>query len=252
MRDQFKQWGWDAQIETFDVLYPTLKHHTLELVAPTKFVAALKEPPIEGDETSTRTDGMPPYNVYGADGDVTGDLVYVNYGMPDDYKELARRGIDVKGKIVITRYGGGWRGLKPKLAQKHGAIGCIIYSDPHEDGYASGRHLSEGRLASRRRRAARLGADMPVYPGDPLTPGVGATKNAKRLKLAEAKTILKIPVMPISYGDAQPLLAALGGTGRAGRLARRACRSPITSARDRAKVHLADRRRTGVRSRSTT
>jgi N-acetylated-alpha-linked acidic dipeptidase len=211
VRDQLKQWGWDAQIEEFYPLYPTLKHHTLELVAPTKFVATLKEPPVPGDETSTRTDGLPPYNVYGADGDVTADLVYVNYGMPDDYKDLARRGVDVKGKIVIARYGSGWRGLKPKLAQTHGAVGCIIYSDPQQDGYGAGDGYPKGgwRPAEGLQRGSV--ADLPIYSGDPLTPGVGATKNAKRLKISEAKTILKIPVIPISYGDAQPLLAALEG-----------------------------------------
>ena len=212
VRDLLTQWGWDAQIETFDVLYPTLKQHTLELVGPTKFVASLKEPPVEGDESSTRTaDGLPPYNVYGADGDVTGDLVYLNYGMPDDYKDLARRGIDVKGKIVITRYGGGWRGLKPKLAQEHGAIGCIIYSDPHDDGYGAGDVYPKGgfRPADGVQRGSVQ--DMTLYSGDPLTPGVGATKKAKRLPISQAKTILKIPVLPISYADAQPFLAALEG-----------------------------------------
>jgi N-acetylated-alpha-linked acidic dipeptidase len=211
VRDQLKEWGWDAQIEVFYTLYPTLKAHTLELVGPNKFVAALKESPVAGDATSSRTDGMGPYNAYGADGDVTGELVYVNYGMPDDYKDLARRGIDVKGKIVITRYGEGWRGLKPKLAQEHGAIACIIYSDPQGDGYARGDVYPKGgwRPADGVQRGSV--ADMPVYPGDPLTPGVGATKNAKRLPIAEAKTLMKIPVMPISYGDAQPLLAALAG-----------------------------------------
>lgn len=210
-QQQFRAWGWDAQIETFDVLYPTLKQHSLELVAPTHFVATLKEPPIEGDSTSTQTDGLPPYHAYGGDGDVTAPLVYVNFGMPDDYKELARRNIDVKGKIVIVRYGAGWRGLKPKLAQEHGAVGCLIYSDPHEDGYFAGDAYPKGgfRPSQGVQRGSVL--DLPVAPGDPLTPNVGATKNAKRLKLEQAKTILKIPVMPISYGDAQPLLAALGG-----------------------------------------
>jgi N-acetylated-alpha-linked acidic dipeptidase len=211
VRDQFKAWGWDAQIEVFYPLYPTLKEHTLELVAPNKFVAALKESQVAGDATSSRTDGMAPYNVYGADGDVTGELVYVNYGMPDDYKDLARRGIDVTGKIAIARYGDGWRGLKPKLAQEHGAIACIIYSDPQGDGYARGDVYPKGgwRPADGVQRGSV--ADMPVYPGDPLTPGVGATQDAKRLPIAEAKTLMKIPVIPISYGDAQPLLAALAG-----------------------------------------
>ena len=193
------------------MLYPTLKQHSLELVAPTRYVATLKEPPIEGDDTSTQTDGLPPYHAYGGDGDVTAPLVYVNYGMPDDYKELARRGIDVKGKIVIARYGAGWRGLKPKLAQEHGAVGCLIYSDPHDDGYFAGDAYPKGgfRPSQGVQRGSVL--DMPVSPGDPLTPGVGATAKAKRLTLEQAKTILKIPVMPISYGDAQPLLAALDG-----------------------------------------
>jgi N-acetylated-alpha-linked acidic dipeptidase len=211
VRDLLRKWGWDAQIETFEVLYPTLKQHTLELIAPTHFTATLSEPPVAGDETSARSDGMPPYNVYGADGDVTGDLVYLNYGMPKDYEDLARRGIDVRGKIVITRYGGGWRGLKPKLAQEHGAIGCIIYSDPHEDGYARGDIYPRGgwRPPEGVQRGSVL--DITLYSGDPLTPGVGATKDAKRLAVSQAPTILKIPVIPISYADAQPLLAALGG-----------------------------------------
>jgi N-acetylated-alpha-linked acidic dipeptidase len=211
VRDLFRQWGWDARIEEFQVLYPTLKHHTLELTGPTHFVASLTEPPVAGDATSSRTDGLPAYNEYGADGDVTGELVYLNYGMPDDYKALARRGIDVKGKIVITRYGMGWRGLKPKLAQEHGAIGCIIYSDPHDDGYSRGDPYPKGgwRPPEGLQRGSVL--DMTLYPGDPLTPAVGATKDAKRLPIAEARTILKIPVIPISYADAQPLLAALAG-----------------------------------------
>ena len=211
VRDLFRQWGWDAQIEEFEVLYPTLKQHTLELVSPTHFVASLTEPPVTGDATSTRTDGLPSYNEYGADGDVTGELVYLNYGMPEDYRALARRGIDVRGKVVITRYGKGWRGLKPKLAQEHGAIACLIYSDPHDNGYAKGDAYPKGgwRPSEAVQRGSVL--DMATYPGDPLTPGVGATRDAKRLAVSQARTILKIPVMPISYADAQPLLAALAG-----------------------------------------
>src|SRR5579863_6123185 len=211
VRDLFQKWGWQAHIEEFEVLYPTLKQHTLELLAPTHFTARLDEPPVEGDATSAVPGIMPPYNVYGADGDVTGELVYLNYGMPKDYEDLARRGIEVKGRIVITRYGGGWRGLKPKLAQEHGAIGCLIYSDPHDDGYAQGDVYPKG--GGRPPEGVQRGSvlDITVYSGDPLTPGVGATRDAKRLPIAEAKTILKIPVMPISYADAQPLLAALAG-----------------------------------------
>lgn len=211
LRDLFREWGWQAEIETFDVLYPTLERHALEMVAPLPFTAVLSEPPVAGDASSARTDVLPTYNVYGADGDVTAELVYVNYGMPDDYDELARRGVDMKGRIAIARYGGGWRGLKPKLAQEHGAVGCLIYSDPKDDGYAVGETYPKGGW--RPPEGAQRGsvADMPIYPGDPLTPGTGATRDAKRLPIPDAKTILRIPVMPISYADAQPLLAALAG-----------------------------------------
>jgi N-acetylated-alpha-linked acidic dipeptidase len=212
MLQQFRAWGWDAQIETFNVLYPTPKRIALQMIAPTQFVAKLREPAVKGDRTSGNTAaGLPPYNVYGADGDVSGELVYVNYGMQDDYKELDRRGISVQGKIVITRYGGGWRGLKPKLAHEHGAIGCLIYSDPRDDGYFMGAVYPQGgwRPAEGVQRGSV--ADLTLYPGDPLTPGVGATADAKRLRIDEAATLVKIPVLPISYADAQPLLAAIAG-----------------------------------------
>ena len=212
MLGKFKEWGWDARIETFDVLYPTPKSVSLELVAPVDFKARLNEPEIAGDRTSGHTAGaLPPYNVYCADGDVTADLVYVNFGMPADYAELERRALDVKGKIVIVRYGGGWRGLKAKLAQEHGAAGCIIYSDPHEDGYWSGDIYPKGGYRPDDGVQRGSIADITLYSGDPLTPGIGATKDAKRLKIEDAPTILKIPVIPISSADARPLLAALDG-----------------------------------------
>jgi len=209
---KFREWGWDASIETFSVLYPTPREVSVELIAPTQFKARLSEPAIEGDATSVQTkDELPPYNVYGADGDVTAELVYVNQGMPDDYKELERQGVSVKGRIVLTRYGGGWRGLKPKLAYEHGAVGCLIYSDPRDDGYGVGDTYPKGGY--RPRDAVQRGSvqDLTLYSGDPLTPGVGAVPGAKRLALKDAKTLLKIPVLPISYADAEPLLAALGG-----------------------------------------
>jgi N-acetylated-alpha-linked acidic dipeptidase len=211
MLAKFREWGWDARIETFSVLYPMPRQELLQLVAPGTYMAKLVEPPIRGDATSALEGTLPPYNVYGGDGDVTAELVYANYGMPDDYKALVRRGIDVRGKIVITRYGGGWRGLKPKLAQEHGAVGCLIYSDPKEDGYGAGDVYPKGgwRPADGVQRGSV--ADITTYPGDPLTPGVGSTPDAKRLALKDAKTILKIPVLPISYADALPLLQALDG-----------------------------------------
>ncbi len=209
---KFKSFGLEAQIETFDVLFPTPKERAVELVAPTRFVAKLQEPAVPGDPTSVQqAEQLPTYNAYSIDGDVTAPLVYVNYGVPADYERLERLGVSVKGAIVIARYFGSWRGIKPKVAAEHGAVGCLIYSDPREDGYTQGDVYPQGPW--RPRDGVQRGSvmDMPLYPGDPLTPGVGATKTAKRLAVSEAPTITKIPVLPISYGDAQPLLAALGG-----------------------------------------
>ena len=209
---QYKSWGWDAHIEVFSVLYPTPKKEKLELVGSAPFVATLTEPEIAGDATSGHQQGgLPAFLAYGGDGDVTAPLIYVNYGMPADYAALQRLGLDVKGKIVIARYGAGWRGLKPKLAQEHGAVGCIIYSDPADDGYGSGDAYPKG--AFRPERGIQRGSvqDLPVEPGDPLTPGYGAVEGAPRLARADAKTILKIPAVPISWGDAQVFLRALSG-----------------------------------------
>ena len=210
--NQFKSYGWDAHIENFDVLFPTPVERVVELVAPTTFKASLQETALPGDPTSNQqSEQLPSYNAYSIDGDVTGPLVFVNYGVPGDYDELEQRGISVKGAIVIAKYGGSWRGIKPKVAAERGAVGCLIYSDPKDDGYAGGDVFPNGPMRPAQGVQRGSVADMPTYPGDPLTPGVGATKNAKRLPIAEAKTITKIPVLPISYGDAQPLLAALGG-----------------------------------------
>ena len=208
----FREWGWDAHIENFEVLFPTPRERRVELVEPTHFLAKLEEPTVSGDPTSDQhAEQLPTYNAYSIDGDVTAPLIYVNYGMPEDYEQLDRLGISVKGAIVIARYGQSWRGIKPKVAAEHGAVGCIIYSDPRDDGYFQGDVFPGGpwRPSEGVQRGSVM--DMVLYPGDPLTPGVGATKDAQRLPLAEAPTLTKIPVLPISYGDAQPLLSALRG-----------------------------------------
>jgi N-acetylated-alpha-linked acidic dipeptidase len=210
---KFKDFGLDTHIEQFDVLYPTPKERVVELVeGGPKFSAKLQEPALPEDPTSSQqAEQLPTYHAYSKDGDVTAPLVYVNYGIPEDYEQLDRMGVSVKGKIVIARYYHSWRGIKPKVAAEHGAVGCLIYSDPHEDGFVQGETFPKG--AWRPKDGVQRGsvADMPVYPGDPLTPGVGATKDAKRLKIEDAPTITKIPVLPISYADAQPLLEALTG-----------------------------------------
>ena len=214
---QFRSWGYETAIETFYPLFPTPKKRVLELTSPHRFTAKLEEPVLPEDKTSgVRNDQLPVYNAYSTDGDVTGELVYVNYGLPADYDALAERGVDVKGKIVIARYGQSWRGIKPKVAAEHGAIGCIIYSDPYDDGYYRGDSYPKGgwRPAEGAQRGSVM--DMTLYPGDPLTPGVGATKDAPRLARDKAETITKIP-------DVADLLcrcdAAARGFGRAGRAA---------------------------------
>ena len=236
---RFKEWGWDARIETYEVLFPTPKERLLEMVAPTAFKAALREPPLAVDPTSGQTEEqLPGYNAYSIDGDVTGPLVYVNYGRPSDYEELERRGISVKGAIVIARYGASWRGIKPKVAAEHGAVGCLIYSDPADDGYAVDDVFPQGPM--RNRDGVQRGSvfDMPTHPGDPLTPCTRrvAGRQAARAS-ADAPTLTRIPVLPISYGDAQPLLAALAGpiVPAAGAAA---CRSRITIGPGPARVHL--------------
>lgn len=210
--DLFKQWGFEARIEDFDVLFPTPEIRSLTLNAPILYKASLWEPMVKGDATSSiRKDLLPPYNAYSPDGNVSGEVVYVNYGMPDDYKVLASKGIDVKGKIVLARYGGGWRGLKPKVAWEHGATGCLIYSDPRDDGFFQGDVYPAG--AFRNDDGVQRGsiADMPIHPGDPLTPNEPSIDGVKRLTLQEAQTLCKIPTLPISYGDAQPILKNLSG-----------------------------------------
>lgn len=208
----FRSWGYDTQIEEYDVLFPSPKTRLLQLNGSKPFVAKLEEPALPQDKTSgQKQEQLPSYNAYSADGDVTAPLVFVNRGVPSDYEELEKIGIDVKGKIVIAKYGGSWRGIKPKVAAEHGAVGCIIYSDPGDDGYAAGDVYPEG--AYRPSFGVQRGSvlDMPVYPGDPLTPGVGAVKNAERLDKKDAPTLMKIPVLPISYDDALPLLKSLKG-----------------------------------------
>lgn len=209
---QFKSWGYQTTIEEFDVLFPSPKTRIVQMTAPTRYTLKLNEPPLKEDSTSTQQrEQLPTYNAYSIDGDVTGPLVYVNYGTPADYDELDKRGIEVKGKIVISRYGGSWRGIKPKIAAERGAVGCLIYSDPRDDGYFQGDVYPKG--AYRNENGVQRGSvmDMPTHPGDPLTKGIGAVKGAKRIDVRTAPTLTKIPVLPISYGDALPLLKNLDG-----------------------------------------
>ncbi|MGH9648395.1 MAG: M28 family peptidase, partial [Bryobacteraceae bacterium] len=216
---QLTDWGFDARIETFKALIPYPPTRLLEMTLPVRFRAKLAEPAIADDPGTDQPDQLPPFNAYAASGDVTAPLVYVNYGQPEDFEYLKKQGIDVKGKIAIARYGRSWRGLKAKLAQDHGAVGCLIYSDPREDGFFQSDTYPRGsmRPADGVQRGSVM--DMALYPGDPLSPGWASEPtpkptskpSPKPLTRDEAKTILKIPVLPISWADALPLLRQLTG-----------------------------------------
>jgi N-acetylated-alpha-linked acidic dipeptidase len=211
LQRSLKEWGFDAQIEQFEALMPLPSTRLVEVIGPKPFTAKLQEPAIEEDPNSSGANQLATYNAYGASGDVTGEVVYINFGAPADYAWLAQQGIDVRGKIVIARYGKTWRGIKPKLAAEHGAIACLIYSDPHEDGYFEGDIYPKGpmRPPGGVQRGSVL--DVPLYPGDPLSPSWASEKGTRRLPPPDAKTLVKIPVLPISYGDAQPILEQLTG-----------------------------------------
>jgi N-acetylated-alpha-linked acidic dipeptidase len=210
--NKFKEWGFESAVETFEVLVPFPKVRKLSMVAPNKVELKLYEPAVEGDKSSEMTkDVLPGYNAFSADGNVTAELVFVNYGLNEDCEELKRMGIDVKGKIVIAKYGRSFRGIKPKIAHENGAIGCIMYSDPKDDGYVVGDVYPVGPYRNEYGIQRGSVLDMPARPGDALTPGYAATKDAERLSIDDAPTIMKIPVMPISYADALPLLKAIKG-----------------------------------------
>ena len=212
VRDLFESWGYEAEIETYHILFPTPEDMSVEMTAPEPFKLSLVEPALEEDASSQiRENLLPPYNAYSADGDVEAEVVYVNQGIPRDYEELERMGISVEGKIVLARYGGSWRGIKPKVAFEHGAIACILYSDPIDDGYVRGDVYPEGPFRMDRGVQRGSVSDMPMYPGDPLTPFVASKEGVDRMTPEESPTVMKIPVLPISYQDAAPILAALGG-----------------------------------------
>ncbi len=210
--NKFKEWGFESRVETFEVLVPFPKVRKLSMIAPNKVDLKLFEPAVEGDQSSEMTkDVLPGYNAFSADGNVTGELVFVNYGLNEDYEELKRMGIDIKGKIVIAKYGRSFRGIKPKIAYENGAIGCIMYSDPKDDGYVVGDVYPEGPYRNEYGIQRGSVLDMPARPGDALTPGYAATNDAERISIDDATTIMKIPVIPISYADALPLLKAMKG-----------------------------------------
>jgi N-acetylated-alpha-linked acidic dipeptidase len=209
--DEFKKFGLEATKYEYGVLLPWPGRRRIDVVAPDTLKLEVEEEKIRGDQWADKPGILPAYNAYSPSGDVTGEIVYVNFGIPADYETLEKLGIDVKGKIVLARYGGSWRGIKPKVAAEHGAIACIIYSDPHEDGYFQGEVYPEGpfRGAGMIQRGSVM--DMPRYPGDPSTPGRPSKPGVDRLAMDKIETFAPIPVQPMSYRDGQELLKRLKG-----------------------------------------
>jgi N-acetylated-alpha-linked acidic dipeptidase len=209
--EQLEKFGLEVAKYEYSVLLPWPEERKAEIVAPDKFTLQVEEETIAGDPWASKPGILPAYNVYSPSGDVTGDVVYVNFGVPADYETLASLGIDVKGKIVLARYGGSWRGIKPKVAAEHGAIGCIIYSDPHEDGYFQGDVYPDGPFRAWGMIQRGSVMDMPRYPGDPATPGRPSKPGVERLPLDRIQTFSPIPVQPMSYRDGIELLKRLAG-----------------------------------------
>jgi N-acetylated-alpha-linked acidic dipeptidase len=215
VRDQMRSFGLNSDLREYQVLLPYPRTPGIvELISPRRERLQVREDVVPQDPTSSSKKIVPLYNGYGASGDITAPLVYVNYGLPDDYEALRKAGVDVKGKIVIARYGNSFRGVKAKVAEENGAIGLIIYSDPADDGYAQGDVYPKGPW--RPESSAQRGSVqfLFIYPGDPLTPGAPSVPGTPRLKKEEATDLPRIPVQPISYGDARRLLQPLRGPVR--------------------------------------
>ena len=215
VRDRLRAYGVAAELKEYSVLLPSPRQPThLELLAPRRERLLLREPVVAEDPSSASRKIIPLFNGYSASGDVTAPLVYVNYGLPDDYEALKKINVDVKGRVVIARYGRSFRGVKAKVAEEHGATGLVIYSDPADDGYAQGDVYPKGPW--RPEESAQRGSVMYLfeYPGDPLTPGAPSIPGTPRLRYEQATNLPRIPVQPISYGDARKLLAPLRGPVR--------------------------------------
>lgn len=211
LADLFRNWGYDVELARYQILFPTPRLRRLRMLEPRPFEASLTEAVLPEDPGTAAADLLPPYNAFSPDGDVSAPLVFVNYGVQEDYEQLARYGIDVAGCIVIAKYGRSWRGIKPKLAAQHGALGALLYSDPADDGFAQGETYPDGAFKPPSGVQRGSVMDLPVYAGDVLTPGVAATRRARRLDRDDLPGMPGIPVLPISAVDAEPLLQALAG-----------------------------------------
>jgi N-acetylated-alpha-linked acidic dipeptidase len=211
LRDQYRSYGFDAEIVSYSAWLPQAREVKLELTSPKTITLGTREQPIEVDKDTFNKNAVMAFNAYAPSADVTAPVIYLNYGTQEDYRALEAMGLSVEGKIAIARYGRCYRGIKTKLAEEHKAVGLILYSDPQDDGYFAGDAFPRGPwrpMSGIQRGSVQY---TQIYPGDPLTPGVGSTTNAKRLAPADAKNLPRIPTMPINAQDATAILENLGG-----------------------------------------
>ena len=211
IHSKYVEWGLYSKLVEYQVYLTYPETVRVTLLEPDTVQLDLREPSWKFDKDSYDSRAVMPFNAYSPSGDVTGQIVYVNRGLPEDYESLSELGIDVAGKIMLARYGGSFRGVKAKVAEEHAALGLILYSDPADDGYMKGDVYPNGPM--RPAQAIQRGSLLYLfnYPGDPLTPGFASVKNAKRIKPEEATNIPTIPTVPIAYAQARRILNSLAG-----------------------------------------
>jgi N-acetylated-alpha-linked acidic dipeptidase len=216
-----RRWGLKTEVRAYDVYMPqptavhvwrlgTERGGASTASPPDSEELSLAEGPVPGDTTSAAFPQVPTFNAYSGTGTAAGDVVYVNYGLIEDYAHLDSVGVSVKGKIVLARYGRSFRGIKVREAERNGAAAILIYSDPADDGYARGDVYPEGPM--RPEQGVQRGSVMNTN-GDPSTPGYPSTAGARRLDPA-MMAVPRIPSVPISYGNAARLLRDLRGNGQ--------------------------------------
>ena len=224
------QFGIESDKYEYSVLLPWPGQRRIDIVAPDQVKLDVEEEKIRGDQWADKPGILPAYNAYSPSGDVTGEIVYVNFGIPADYETLQKLGIDVKGKIVLARYGGSWRGIKPKVAAEHGAIACIIYSDPHEDGYFQGDVYPDGPFRGWGMIQRGSVMDMPRYPGDPSTPGRPSKPRRRAAADGQDRNLRADSGAADVVSRRHRAAEAAEGPGRAGSVARLAADRPTASA----------------------
>jgi N-acetylated-alpha-linked acidic dipeptidase len=208
---KFKSYGLAAEMSVYDVYLPYPKKAEFKITQPIQFTGPTPEAGFIGDKDSFGPDVIKPFHAYSPSGEAEGQVVYANYGLPEDYEKLDQLGISARDRIMLVRYGRSFRGVKVHVAEERGAAGVLIYSDPADDGYMQGDIYPNGPMRPETGIQRGSVQYMFFYPGDPLTPGWAATGSAERNAAERAKNLPRIPSLPISYSDAEKILRNLAG-----------------------------------------